>query len=121
MTSVHATLAIACGAALAAIVVWALVAKVAHRAPGVAFERAALGAAGLLAVQVLFGIVLLAAGHRRSALHYVYGIAALAAVVAGAALARALQRDRWVVLAWTAFVTGLLVLRALMTGYRKAA
>jgi hypothetical protein len=34
-------------------------------------------------------------------------------------LARALERDRWVVLAWSVFIAGLLVLRALMTGYHR--
>ncbi len=120
MTPVHAALGIACGAALALVVLWALVAKLTHRAPGVAFERAALGAAGLLAVQVIVGVILLASGHRKGALHYVYGIAALIAIGAGVALARGLQRDRWVVLAWAALLAGLLVMRALMTGYHKA-
>jgi hypothetical protein len=120
MTSVHAGLGIACAAALALVALRALAARLTHRAPGLAFERAALGAAGLLAVQVIFGVILLAAGHRKGALHYVYGIAALVALVAGLALARGLQRDRWVVLAWAALLAGLLVLRALMTGYHKA-
>ena len=120
MTSAHAALGIACAAALALVVLWALAAKLTHRAPGVAFERAALGAAGLLAVQVIVGVVLLASGHRKGALHYVYGIAALVAVGGGVALARGLQRDRWVVLGWAALLAGLLVLRALMTGYHKA-
>src|SRR4029077_15146731 len=97
MTSVHAALGIACGAALALVVLWALVAKLTHRAPGVAFERAALGAAGLLAVPLVLRVILLASGHRKNALHYVYGRAALVAVGAGVALARGLQRDRWVV------------------------
>lgn len=119
MTSVHAALGIACVAALALVALWALVAKLTHRAPGVVFERAVLGAFGLLAVQVIFGVILLAAGHRKGALHYVYGVAALVATVAGAALARGLQRDRWVVLAWAALIAGLLVLRALMTGFHK--
>ena len=120
MTTVHAVLGIACAAGLGMLIVWALFAKVALRRPGKVFERAALLVAGLLAVQVLFGLILLATGHRKGALHYVYGIAALAALAAGTGLARALQRDRWVVLAWTAFGAGLLVLRALMTGYGKA-
>ena len=120
MTSVHAALGIACAAALGFIVLWAVAAKLAHRSPGVAFERAAVGAAGLLVVQVIVGVIVLASGHRKGALHYVYGIAALIAIAAGAALARGLQRDRWVVLAWAALLAGLLVLRALMTGYHKA-
>ena len=119
MTSVHSALGIACAAALALVTLWAVVAKLTHRAPGVAFERAALGAAGLLAVQVVVGVILLVAGHRKGALHYLYGIAALVAIVAGAALARGLQRDRWVVIAWAALLAGLLVLRALMTGFHK--
>ena len=49
-----------------------------------------------------------------------YGIAALIVIVAGTALTRALERDRWVVLAWAAFIAGLLVMRALITGYHKA-
>jgi hypothetical protein len=120
MTSIHAALGIACGAALGIVVLWALVAKLTHRAPGVAFERAAFGAAGLLAVQVIVGAILLASGHRKSELHYVYGIAALVAIAAGVALARGLQRDRWVVLAWAGVLAGLLVLRALMTGYHTS-
>ena len=116
MTTVHVVLGIASAAAIVVVVLWGLAARLTHRAPGARFERAALVAAGLLALQVVFGLILLALGHRRSALHYVYGIAALVAIVAGAALARGLERDRWVVLAWTAFIAGLLVLRALMTG-----
>jgi len=120
MTSVHAALGIACAAAFGFVALWAFGAKLAHRTPGVVFERAALAAAGLLMVQVIVGVIVLASGHRKGALHYVYGIAALIAIVAGAALARGLQRDRWVVLAWAALLAGLLVLRALMTGYHKA-
>ena len=120
MTTVHAAFGVVSAAAVALVVLWALAARLRHRAPGVWFERAALGAAGLLGLQVIFGLILLAAGHRRSALHYVYGIAALIVIVAGTALTRALERDRWVVLAWAAFIAGLLVLRAFMTGYHKA-
>ena len=120
MTALHAVLGIICAAALAIMVVWALVGRLALRPPGKLFERAAVVAAGLLVLQVLFGLILLAIGHRRSALHYVYGIAALVAIVGGTLLARAMQRDRWVVLAWTAVAAGLLVLRALMTGYKAA-
>jgi hypothetical protein len=121
VTSVHAAVGIACAAALVVLIAWALAAKISHRAPGVGFERAALAVGGLLALQVVFGLVLLAAGHRKDALHYVYGIAALAVIAGGTGLARALQRDRWVVLAWAAFIAGLLVLRAMMTGFHKAA
>jgi len=119
MTSVHAALGIACAAALAVVLLWALAAKLTHRAPGITFERAALGAAGLLAVQIVLGLILLGTGHRKGALHYVYGIAALVAIVAGVALARAMERDRWVVLTWASLLAGLLVLRALITGYHK--
>jgi len=120
MTTVHAAFGIVSAAAVALVVLWAIAARLRHRAPGVWFERATLSAAALLGLQVLFGLILLAASHRRSALHYVYGIAALIVIVAGSALARALERDRWVVLAWAAFIAGLLVVRALMTGYHKA-
>jgi heme A synthase len=119
MTSVHAVAGLATAALIAVVVVWALVAKIAHRTPGPSFERAARGAAGLLGLQAIFGVVLLAIGHHRSALHYVYGIAALVVMLGGVLLARALERDRWVVLAWSAFIAGLLVMRALMTGYHK--
>jgi hypothetical protein len=119
MTSVHAAFGIATAAWLAVIVGWALAAKITHRSPASSFERAARGAAGLLGLQVIFGIILLATGHHRSALHYVYGIAAIVVITGGALLARALERDRWVVLAWSAFIAGLLVMRALMTGYRR--
>src|SRR4051812_4198429 len=74
MTSVHAVTGFVTAAWIAAVVVWALAAKLLHRSPGRSFERAALGAAGLLAMQVLFGVVLLASGRHRSGLHYVYGI-----------------------------------------------
>ena len=120
MTAVHAVLGIVCAAALTILIVWAVIAKLSSHPPRKAYERAAVLTAGLLALQAVFGLILLAGGHRRNALHYVYGIAALVAIVAGTLLARALQRDRWVVLAWTAFVSGLLVLRALMTGYKVA-
>jgi hypothetical protein len=63
--------------------------------------------------------VLLASGHHRSGLHYVYGIAALVVIAGGTMIARALTRDRWVVLAWSAFIAGLLVMRALTTGYHR--
>jgi hypothetical protein len=121
MTAIHELFGIAAAAAIVFLVVWAVIAKLALRPPGVLFERAARATAGLLGLQGLFGLILLAIGHRRTGLHYVYGIAALVAMVAGVALARALQRDRWVVLAWTAVATGLLVLRAMMTGFNKAA
>ena len=119
MTSVHSVAGLVTAAWIAAVVVWALTARLLHLNPGPSFERAALGAAGLLALQALFGVVLLASGHHRSGLHYVYGIAATVVIAAGAALARALTRDRWVVLAWSAFIAGLLVMRALITGYQK--
>jgi hypothetical protein len=119
MTSVHAVAGIVAAAWLAVVVVWALADKVTHRSPGPSFEHAARGAAGLLGLQAIFGVVLLAGGHHRAALHYVYGIATLVVVTAGVLLARALERDRWVVLAWSAFIGGLLVMRALMTGYHK--
>ncbi|HJT37168.1 MAG TPA: hypothetical protein VJ818_01980 [Actinomycetota bacterium] len=121
MTSVHAAVGIACASGLVVLIVWALAAKLSHRAPGTAFERTALVVGGLLGLQVVFGLVLLAAGHRKDALHYGYGIAALVVIAAGVGLARVLQRDRWVVLAWAAFIAGLLVLRAMMTGFHKAA
>jgi hypothetical protein len=119
MTSVHAVTGIATAAGIAVVVVWALVAKLTYRSPGPSFEHAARGTAGLLGLQVIFGVVLLATSHHRNALHYVYGIAALVVMSVGVLLARALERDRWVVLAWSAFVAGLLVMRALMTGYHK--
>jgi cytochrome b561 len=117
MTSVHAVTGIATAALIAVVVVWALVAKVTHHSPGPSFEHAARGAAGLLGLQAIFGVVLLASSHHRGALHYLYGVAALVVMVAGVLLARALERDRWVVLGWSAFIAGLLVMRALMTGY----
>ena len=119
MTSVHAVTGLVTAAWIAAVVVWALAAKLLHRRPGPLFERAALGAAGLLGLQVIFGIALLAGGRHRSGLHYVYGIAATVVIAGGVALARALERDRWVVLGWSAFGAGLLVMRALMTGYHR--
>jgi heme A synthase len=119
MTSVHAVTGIATAAWIAVVVLWALAAKIAHHSPGPSFERAARGATGLLGLQAIFGVVLLATSHHRSALHYVYGIAALVVMTAGVLLARALERDRWVVFAWSAFIAGLLVMRALMTGYHK--
>jgi hypothetical protein len=119
MTSVHAVAGIVTAAWTAVVVVWALSAKLTHRSPGPSFEHAARGVAGLLGLQVIFGVVLLASGHHRGALHYLYGIAAVVVVTAGVLLARALERDRWVVLAWSAFIAGLLVMRAMMTGYRK--
>jgi hypothetical protein len=119
MTSVHTVTGITTAALIAVVVLWALAAKIAHRSPGPPFEHAARGAAGLLGLQAIFGVVLLASGHGRGALHYVYGIAALVVMAAGVLLARALERDRWVVLAWSVFIAGLLVLRALMTGYHR--
>ena len=119
MTSVHLITGIVTAALIAVVVSWALVARLTHRSPGLAFEIAAQLVAALLVLQVIFGIAVLATHHHRSGLHYVYGVAALAAIVAGAALARALQRDRWVVYAWAVFIAGLLVLRAMMTGLHK--
>lgn len=119
MTSVHLVTGIVTAAFIAVVVLWALAAKVSHRTPGPSFEHAARAAAGLLGLQVVFGIVLLTAGRHRSALHYVYGLAAAAVILVGVALARAMQRDRWVVYAWATFIAGLLVLRALMTGFHK--
>jgi len=119
MTTVLAVTGIATAAWMAAVVAWAAFAKVAHRPPGRSFERAALAAAALLGLQAILGVALLASDHHRTGLHYVYGFAALGVLALGVALARALQRDRWVALGWSAFVAGLLVLRALMTGYHK--
>jgi len=119
MTSLHAVAGFVTAAWIAVLVVWALTVRLLHRSPGPAFERAALGAAGLLVLQAIVGVVLLASGHQRSGLHYVYGIAATVVIAGGVALARALTRDRWVVLAWSTFIAGLLVVRALMTGYHK--
>jgi hypothetical protein len=119
MTSVHIVTGIATAGLIAVVVGWALASKIANRSPGPSFEHAARGAGGLLGLQAIFGVILLASGHHRSALHYVYGIAAFIVTVGGVLLARALERDRWVVLAWSVFIAGLLVLRALMTGYHK--
>jgi hypothetical protein len=119
MTSAHLVLGIVTAASIAVVVLWALVAKIGQRSPGPAFEIAAQLVGVLLILQVVFGVVVLGTGHHRTGLHYVYGVAALAVIGAGIALARALQRDRWVVYAWAAFIAGLLVLRALMTGLQK--
>jgi hypothetical protein len=116
MTSAHLIVGIATAAFIAVLVLWALVARFTHRQPGARFELAVQLVAMLLVLQVVFGIVVLATHHHRSGLHYIYGVAALVVIIAGAALARALQRDRWVVYAWATFIAGLLVLRALMTG-----
>lgn len=118
MTTAHAVIGIATAASLLALVLWAIGAKIVKRAPGPSYERVARVPIALLVLQIVFGIALVASGERRPALHYVYGALALIALVAGAALARALHRDRWVVIAWSAFIAALLLARALMTGYR---
>jgi hypothetical protein len=82
----------------------------------VAYERAALVPLGILVVQGLLGVILRIDGRRPSGLHVFYGVAAFAVFAAGTALARALQRDRWVVIAWASGIAALLSLRALMTG-----
>jgi len=119
MTSVHLVTGIVTAALIAVVALWALVSRLTHRNPGPTFELAAQLVAALLILQVIFGVALLLSHHRRHGLHYVYGVAAVAVIVGGAALARALQRDRWVVYAWATFIAGLLVFRALMTGLQK--
>jgi hypothetical protein len=118
MTSIHAATGIACAAVVGAIALWALAVKLLRRPPGRAMNLVARAACGLLVLQGLFGAILTATHHRSSGLHYVYGVAALVVMVVGTLLADAMKRDGWVVLGWSAFVAGLLVMRALMTGSR---
>jgi len=80
--------------------------------------RAAIAAGALLAIQVALGVALLGSGHRRPALHYLYGALALAVLVGGAGLGRSLTRDRWVPVALGAALSLALALRALVTGLR---
>lgn len=119
MTALHRTvgLAIVLGWLFAAV--WGAVLWRGRAAPGRAYRRllAALNAA--LGVQVVGGAVLLALGHRRPLLHYLYGAAfpLLVLLVAGA-LARDLpdERDRPKVLTVAALALLGLTLRAFMTG-----
>lgn len=116
MRDAHRLIGLVALASLAVLAVWAIATGLARRAP----ERAlgvALAAVGVvLAAQVVAGVATVATGGRPPALHYVYGLAALAAVGLGAGLARALERDRWVVHAVTAVVALAIAFRALATG-----
>jgi len=80
------------------------------------YERAALTPFAVVVAQGLLGLILRIQGRRPSGLHVFYGVAAFIVYLAGVGLARALQRDRWVVFAWASGVAGALALRALMTG-----
>jgi hypothetical protein len=114
----HRAEALALLASLVALGVWALVARLRRRAPGRAFLPAAVVVAVVALVQVGVGVALLAGGGRRPPLHYLYGALVAPALVLGAAVGRALRRDRWVPVAWAAVVAALLALRAFATGVR---
>jgi len=118
MTTLHHVLGIGVVVALGALVVWAIVARVARRDPGAAFSRAALAAGVLVVLQVAIGFVLLGAGHKRPALHYLYGVLALGVLGVGIVLGRSLTRDRWVPIAIAVAVALGLAARALVTGLR---
>jgi hypothetical protein len=73
--------------------------------------------AGAAALQVLLGLVLVAAGHRPQVLHWVYGAATLAALPLAMLIGRGLgdrEEHLWVV--GGAVATVLLAFRAVATG-----
>jgi hypothetical protein len=70
-----------------------------------------------LVVQMGAGITLLALGHTRPLLHYLYGsLFPVIVLVAAHVVGRSLQRDQWVAFAWAGFFCFGLTLRALATG-----
>ncbi|MDQ3991535.1 MAG: hypothetical protein M3245_04390 [Actinomycetota bacterium] len=119
MRSVHLVVGWTIVAGFAVVAVWGLGAWVIRRHPGRAFWwSVAVVQVGLL-VQLLAGIVLLAAGGRRPVLHYVYGVVFPVAVLLVAHwLGREVYADRpWVPFGVAAFFGFGLTLRAIMTGF----
>jgi hypothetical protein len=119
MTAFHRIIGFAVLAAATLVALAGVGAKLARRHPGRRFEAAAAGVLALAGLQLGAGIVLLAIGHRPpTKIHYLYGVLVPVVMALGVGLARALRRDRWVVLAWACFLVALLALRAIMTGSR---
>ena len=102
----------------AALMLWGLVTWLLRRGPGRAFWWL-LGAIQVaLLAQLAGGLVLLALGHRRSLLHYAYGVVfPVLVLVAAHWLAREVVPERpWAAFAVAAFFVFGLTLRAFMTG-----
>ena len=119
MSEIHRVLAYAVLAAGGAVALAGAVVKLARRSPGRAFEVASLGVLALALLQVIVGLILLAVGHRPPhGIHLLYGALVPLAMAGGVSIARQLQRDRWVIIAWACFLVALLALRAITTGTR---
>jgi hypothetical protein len=117
---VHAAIGFAIVAGWFVLFVFGLGAWILRREPGRPFWALLAVLQVLLAIQLIAGSVLLAAGHRAdSFLHYLYGVAfpAIVLVVAhvlGRGMAN--EEDTWKVFAIAAFIVFGLTLRALTTG-----
>src|SRR5712691_4042206 len=101
------------------LMLWGGVAYVSKREPNQWFWRILGALQGILLLQVVLGITLLAMGRERAILHYLYGAVFPGIVLAVAhVLARGLEdeADRWKVFAVASFFVFGLTLRALMTG-----
>ena len=117
---IHAGIGFAVVGAWLVLFVWGLVAFLAKREPDPWFWRLLGVLQGLLIVQLIAGVALLALGHRADAwLHYFYGAVFPAIVLVIAhVVARGLddEADSWKVFAVASFFLFGLTLRALTTG-----
>jgi hypothetical protein len=98
---------------------WGLGAFIVKREPNPWFWRLLGILQGVLILQLVIGLILLAAGHRQSILHYAYGAVFPAIVLTIAhVFARGLdeEKDTWKVFAIASFFVFGLTLRALTTG-----
>ncbi|HEX9236713.1 MAG TPA: hypothetical protein VF972_10595 [Actinomycetota bacterium] len=116
---VHAYVGFGIVGGWAVMLLWGIVALIAKRVPTTWFWRLLAVLQGLLIIQVVAGVVLLAAGHRQQTLHYLYGsvFPAIVLVIAHV-LGRGMEDERDTVKVFTAaafFLFGL-TLRALATG-----
>jgi len=97
---------------------WGLGTWILRRGPGRAFWWLVGFVQAILLAQALVGVILLVAGARASALHYVYGIVfpVLVFTVAHVLARDAFAHRPWAPFALASFFTFGLTLRALMTG-----
>jgi len=116
---VHALVGFVIVGGWAVLMLWGLVAFLIKREPNRWFWGLLGTLQAILLVQVALGLTLLALGHARDLLHYLYGSLFPAIVLTiGHVLARGMddERDRWKIFAVAAFFVFGLTLRALMTG-----
>jgi hypothetical protein len=120
MSSVHRYIGFAIVGLAAILPLWGLVALIVKREPNRWFWGVLAALQGVLVLQLIAGIVLLAMGRRLpSLLHLLYGVVFPAVVLAvGHVIGRGLanEEDTWKVFAVAGFFVLGLTLRALTTG-----